>query len=246
MTKDDICDFIQYLHQEKQTSQNTEVSYERDLRKLSLFLEKQGIFYPDTVTADSLELYVAYLEKEGRKPATISRSIASMKAFFQYLCKTGRMTEDPSEGLKPPKIEKKVPVSLSQEEIRMLLNQPAGNSPKELRDKAMLELMYSTGLRVSELISLKVSDVNLAMEYVICTDGQEQRMVPFGSVAKEALTVYMEQGRGGMAADMQCDCLFPNCSGGAMSRQGFWKLLKTYGRKAGIGVEITPHLLGHL
>lgn len=241
----DIENFIQYLHQVKQTSENTEISYARDLRKMCRYLTAQGISAVDEVTATSLNSYVLFLEKEGRKPATISRSIASMKAFYHYMEKEKHITDDPSEHLKAPKIEKKMPTILSTEEVTRLLEEPNGASPKELRDKAMLELLYATGIRVSELISLKVKDVNLKMEYLTCSDAHKERIIPFGTVAKEALQRYLEQGRPKLIEDDSSEWLFTNCSGQAMSRQGFWKLMKSYGRKAGIEAEITPHMLRH-
>lgn len=241
----DILIFIQYLHQEKQTSENTEVSYKRDLRKMSQYLSSQGVDSVKAVTATGLNSYVMFLEKEGMKPATISRSIASMKAFFNYLTKQGILSEDPSEGLKAPKIEKKMPAVLSTEEMTLLLEQPSGSTPKELRDKAMLELLYATGIRVSELIALKVSDVNLQMEYLNCNDSHKERVIPFGNVARDALRKYLQDGRMKLIEDENVEWLFTNCSGQAMSRQGFWKLIKHYGNKAGIKGEITPHTLRH-
>lgn len=243
--KDEIAKFIEYLHVEKKTSKNTEVSYERDLRKMSQYLKWQEIETIKAVTATSLNSYVLYLEQNGMKPATISRSIASMKAFFVYLYKTRQIDTDPAENLKAPKIEKKLPSVLSTEEMKRLLDQPAGNSPKELRDKAMLELLYATGIRVSELISLKLSDVNLQMEYLNCMDAHKERIIPFGKKAKEALKVYLKEGRPRLVEDEESEWLFTNCSGQSMSRQGFWKLIKFYGGKAGIESEITPHTLRH-
>lgn len=241
----DIQNFIQYLHKEKQTSANTEVSYARDLKKMHEYLSAQGICGVSEVTATSLNSYVLFLEKEGRKPATISRSIASMKAFYHYLEKERKVAVDPSEMLKAPKIEKKMPTILTTEEVNRLLEQPSGTSPKELRDKAMLELLYATGIRVSELISLKVDDVNLTMEYLTCSDVHKERIIPFGGIAKESLRRYLEQGRPKLVKEETGDWLFTNCSGQAMSRQGFWKLIKAYGKKAGIEAEITPHMLRH-
>ncbi|MBO5522999.1 MAG: site-specific tyrosine recombinase XerD [Roseburia sp.] len=241
----DIQDFIQYLHREKQTSANTEVSYERDLRKMREFLSAQGITEAEGVTVTHLNAYVMDLEKKGRKPATVSRSIASMKAFFHYLEKIRRIDANPAEKLKAPKIEKKMPAILSTEEVTLLLEQPCGNTPKELRDRAMLELLYATGIRVTELISLKVTDLNLQMEYVTCTDGHKERIIPFGDVARDALKRYIEQGRPQLVEDESCPWLFTNCTGQDMSRQGFWKLIKSYGKKAGITAEITPHTLRH-
>ena len=241
----DIQDFIQYLHQVKQSSENTEVSYARDLKKMNQYLSAQGISRVSDVTTTALSSYVLFLEKEGRKPATISRSIASMKAFYHYMEKEQKLVTDPSELLKAPKIEKKMPTILTTEEVNRLLEQPSGTSPKELRDKAMLELLYATGIRVSELISLKLSDVNLTMEYLICADGHRERIIPFGSIAREALKRYLEFGRPQLVETDAGEWLFTNCSGQPMSRQGFWKLIKSYGRKAGIEAEITPHMLRH-
>lgn len=241
----DIQNFIQYLHQVKKTSENTEISYARDLKKMNQYLTAQGIHDVSEVTATSLNSYVLFLEKEGRKPATISRSIASMKAFYHYMEKEHKVSEDPSERLRAPRIEKKMPAVLTQEEVTRLLEQPGGTSPKELRDTAMLELLYATGIRVSELISLKVSDVNLAMEYLTCSDSHKERIIPFGSIAKKALSRYLELGRPKLVGDEQEEWLFTNCAGQQMSRQGFWKLIKSYGKKAGIEAEITPHMLRH-
>ena len=241
----DIQNFIQYLHQVKKTSENTEVSYARDLKKMNQYLTAQGIHDVSEVTATSLNSYVLFLEKEGRKPATISRSIASMKAFYHYMEKEHKVSEDPSERLRAPRIEKKMPAVLTQEEVTRLLEQPGGTSPKELRDTAMLELLYATGIRVSELISLKVSDVNLAMEYLTCSDSHKERIIPFGSIAKKALSRYLELGRPKLVGDEQEEWLFTNCAGQQLRRQGFWKLIKSYGKKAGIEAEITPHMLRH-
>ena len=243
--KEEILQFITYLHTEKQTTKNTEVSYERDLRKLCLFLEEEGIVEITGVTETSLRSYIMRLEQGGMKPATISRNIASMKAFFSYYVKVCKLESDPSERLKAPKIEKKLPSVLTAEEMGQLLEQPSGNSPKELRDKAMLELLYATGIRVSELISLKLSDVNLQMEYLTCADNHKERIIPFGKKAKEALRVYLKEGRDKLVGQESCEWLFTNCSGQTMSRQGFWKLIKAYGEKAGIEGEITPHTFRH-
>lgn len=241
----DIQNFIQYLHQVKQTSVNTEVSYARDLRKMSQYLATQGVEQVGDITATNLNSYLLFLEKEGLKPSTISRSIASMKAFYHYMVKEHLITKDPSEQLKAPKIEKKMPTVLSTDEITRLLEQPNGSSPKELRDKAMLELLYATGIRVSELISLEIKDINLQMEYIVCSDEHKERIIPFGKVAKDALQRYLVKGRSNLIPEDACEWLFTNCSGQAMSRQGFWKLIKSYGKKAGIMAEITPHTLRH-
>lgn len=168
-----------------------------------------------------------------------------MKAFFHYLQKEGLVGDNIAEGLKGPKVEKKPPSVLTEEEIMRLLEQAKGASPKELRDRAMLEILYATGIRVSELVSLKVSNVNFAMEYIVCGDSGKERIIPFGSVAKEALERYLEKGRSAFVADGEEGCLFTNCAGQPMSRQGFWKLVKSYGKKAGITGDLTPHILRH-
>lgn len=243
--KEELTGFVQYLKGKKQISENTVISYERDLKKLTCFLEAQGCACVAQITATSLNSYILFLEREGRKPSTISRNIASMKAFFQYLEKQGRLKQDLAEDLKAPKIEKKVPKVLSAEEVEQLLSQAKGSTPKELRDCAMLELLYATGIRVSELIGLQVEDINLQMEYVKCKDAHKERIVPLGSVAKEAVSRYLEGGRKALVKEEGSTWLFTNCSGQPMSRQGVWKLIKGYGKKAGIRHEITPHILRH-
>lgn len=241
----DIDNFITYLQDVKKTSKNTQISYERDLKKMNNFLREQGITSVSEITETGLNSYILYLEKEGKKPSTISRSIASMKAFFSYLQKQDYVNKDLAANLKAPKIEKKMPSILTPDETVRLLEQPSGDTPKELRDKAMLELLYATGIRVSELIALKLTDVNIAMEYLTCSDTHKERIIPFGSIARKAIENYLESGRPKLVKDESCDLLFTNCSGSPMSRQGFWKIVKYYGNKAGIVSEITPHTLRH-
>ena len=242
---DEIQKFIVYLKEVKKTSENTVISYERDLKKFNKYCIEQGISGVNQITATGLNSYVLYLEKQGLKPATISRGIASLKAFFHFLQKEGYVKQEVAEDLKAPKVEKKMPSVLTKEETERLLNETNGTSPKELRDGAMLELLYATGIRVSELISLKLEDINLKMEYITCRDGNKERIVPFGQVAKEKLQMYLSEGRAELVTDESSDYLFTNCSGHAMSRQGFWKLVKYYGKKAGITTELTPHTLRH-
>ncbi|TGY95439.1 site-specific tyrosine recombinase XerD [Petralouisia muris] len=242
-----ICEiqrFVQYMEEVRRTSYNTVVSYERDLKKMNQYFMEQGIEEVSQVTAIMLNSYILFQEKQGRKPSTISRSIAALKAFFHYLYQEGLVEADAAEELKAPKVEKKAPMILTEEETVRLLEEAKGGTPKELRDSAMLELLYATGIRVTELISLKVSDVNLQMEYIVCRVGVKERIIPFGTVAKQALELYLEKGRPAMT-DQDNPSLFTNCSGQAMSRQGFWKLVKAYGRKAGITRELTPHTLRH-
>ncbi len=237
--------FITYLHNVKKTSTNTELSYKRDLAKLEKFLAARGITETEKVNASDLEAYIQDLNDKGFKAATVSRNIASMKAFFGYAVKELGLSSDPSTGLKSPKIEKKMPEILTMEEAVRLLEQPKGDTPKEIRDKAMLELLYATGIRVSELIGLLVSDVNMQMNYILCRDANKERVIPFGNEARHALIRYLESSRNIMVEDPSSPILFANCSGQKMSRQGFWKLIKFYAKKAGITSDITPHTLRH-
>ena len=226
--EDQIQAFIDYLHNVKHTSENTELSYHRDLNKVKPYLEEQGFTDIKKVTSTTLNSYVLYMEKNKFSAATISRNIASLKAFYHYLYREGMVSEDAAEQLRAPKIE-----------------QPAGDTPKEIRDKAMLELLYATGIRVTELITLKTADVNLQMGFIICKDSNKERVIPFGNAAKSALIRYLEGTRAAMISDPDSEYLFANCSGQPMSRQGFWKLIKYYAKKAGIVEDITPHTLRH-
>ena len=181
------------------------------------------------------------MEKKKFASSTVSRSVASIRAFFQYLYREGMIDKDVSGELKSPKVEKKTPEILSVEEVDMLLEQPDIRTPKGMRDRAMLELLYATGMRVSELIHLKLEDLNLTLEYVTCSDGDRERSIPFGSVCRKALSRYLDSAREALLQGKESVYLFTNCSGGAMSRQGFWKLLKGYASSAGITGDITPH-----
>ena len=241
----EILGFITYLHDVKKTSLNTEVSYKRDLNKLLHFLGDQGIIDVKKITATNLNSYTLFLEKKGFAATTISRNIASMRAFFNYLLKSGKISEDPMELIKSPKVDKKEPDVLSQEDTFLLLEQPSGTTPKEIRDKAMLELLYATGIRVSELISLGIDDVNLHVGYIICRDGAKERIIPVGNNTKKFLMRYLDLARDAFITDKGSKILFTNCSGNSMSRQGFWKLIKHYANKAGIMADITPHTLRH-
>ena len=241
----DITNFAEYLREVKKTSRNTELSYQRDLIQLSAYLEEQGITEVGKVTKTSLNSYILYLEREGKATTTISRMLASMKTFFHYEFSLGKIPKDPAELLKAPKIEKKAPTILSVEEVEMLMAQPKGKKPKEIRDKAMLELLYATGIRVSELVHLELTDVNLPVGFITCRDDQKERNIPFGCTTKKALVDYLENGRESLLKGKEANWLFVNCNGKAMSRQGFWKIIKYYGEMAGIQSDITPHSLRH-
>lgn len=241
----EVQEYISYLHNVKHTSNNTEMSYKRDLLKVCHFMQERGINSATAVKEQDLKAYIHALEEQKLAAATVSRNIASIKAFFLYLFSEGKIQNDVALCLKAPKIEKKMPEILTMGEVSALLEQANGDSPKEIRDKAMLELLYATGIRVTELISLKVSDVNLPMHFIMCRDPHKERMIPFGTQAHDALERYLGGVRAEMVEDKSSEILFANCSGKPMSRQGFWKLIKFYAKKAGITADITPHTLRH-
>ena len=239
-----INEFVDYLTNVKKSSNNTIASYHRDLNKLYNYLNSIEVTDINKITSTNLNSYVLLIEKQGMSTATVSRNIASIKAFFVFLLRKGDISEDPSEVLKPPKIEKKTPVILTTEEVNLLLEQPSGNAPKDIRDKAMLELLYATGIRVSELINLKLSDVNLSLDYIQCRDGNKDRVIPFTKETKIALEDYINTARVALCTENQ-EYLFTNCQGSPMTRQGFWKIIKFYSGKAGIKKDITPHTIRH-
>ena len=240
-----ISSFIEYLSKGKTSKKNTLMSYERDLNKASAFFMSKGITDITSITTSDLETFLEHLNKEGLAPATISRSIASLKAFNHYLIDKKIISEDIAGKLHAPKIEKKAPVILSIKEINLLMEQPGGDTEKEIRDKAMLELLYATGIRVSELITLKMSDLDMAHSQITVKDTGKKRVIPFGHKAHAALSRYLDEVRNKMVGDAGKDFLFVNCSGETMSRQGFWKIIKLYAKKAGIKADITPHTLRH-
>lgn len=237
--------FIKYLQEVKKMSRNTVLSYHRDLLQMASYMAERGITEAGKVTKTSLMSYILFMEKEGKATTTISRMLASMKAFFHYEFSEGKIRRNPAELVHAPKIEKKAPVILTVEEVTALLRQPSGRSPKEIRDKAMLELLYATGIRVSELTNLTLSNINMGIGFITCHDGGKDRTIPFSRVAKSAMEDYIQNARPELTRKKESDWLFVNCSGGQMSRQGFWKIIKYYGDKAGIESDITPHTLRH-
>ena len=241
-----ILDFINYLRVHKNSSENTVISYERDLKKLLAFLEESGeVSEWEKVSPTDLNAYMLSMERNHYAASSISRSVAAIRAFFQYLVKQGKVAVNPADELKPPRAEKKMPEILSVEQVTRLLAQPDRKTNKGIRDSAMLELLYATGIRVSELIGLRVGDVNLKLEYITCTDRNRERAIPFGNAARKVLVKYLDGPRNELISGEDEGYLFPNCQGHPMSRQGFWKILKTYAREAGIRDEITPHTIRH-
>ena len=237
--------FIHYLEAVRKSSRNTILSYKRDLEKFADFLDAQAVVDLTDVNETTMNAYILMMEQKQFATSTISRNIAALKSFFDYLERYENHQGNPAARLKAPKIEKKAPEVLTVAEVTRLLEQPAGRNNKELRDKAMLELMYATGIRVSELVSLTIDDINVQAGYIRCSERGRERIIPIGSVARISLRQYLKQARPAMISDDSSAILFPNYSGQPMSRQGFWKILKQYAAKAGIESDITPHTLRH-
>lgn len=240
-----IENFAQYIQSYKGASQNTIMAYKRDLKNFKMFLERLNVYEFEKVTGTNIKDYLFELEIKKRAPSTISRNVATLRAFFQYMCKQNIIDTDPSVNIESPKVKKKLPEVLTLEEVEVLLNQPNTNQLKGIRDKAMLEVLYATGIRVTELTSLKVTDVNLTLGHIKCNFNDKQRVIPLGSKAISAIHVYLDKVRFAMIRDLNEDTLFVNCNGMPMTRQGFWKIIKIYAKKANISDNITPYILRH-
>lgn len=240
--KELLKDYKLYLEKQK-LSENTENSYMRDL---SAFFEnigaksKRDVLKVKTETVDS---YIDYMKGSGKANSTISRSIASLKKFYQYQFNCDNITSNPLLKVDVPRVEKKVPESITTREINKLLNQPKCTDLKGYRDKAMLELLYATGIKVSELINLNVRDVDIHGEMLRCSGKKNQRYIPIGRTAAEALDSYLKKARSLMVGSGKVKSLFVNCSGTPLTRQGFWKILRGYAEKAGIKAEINAQTL---
>jgi integrase/recombinase XerD len=243
----DLKSFMHYLNVERGLSRNTLESYERDLEQYMGFLGQHGI----TAWRDSgkaqIAAYLYEMRQFGRASATLSRTMVSVRAFYQYLLKERIIDIDPSFGMETPKIEKKLPKVLSIQEIETLLEAPLTSHAKGSRDKAMLELLYATGIRVSELISLDIGDVNLQMGYIRCMGkAGKERMIPLGSMAARCLDAYVSEMRQKLLKHPEpLEALFIGHLGTRMTRQGFWKIMKHYAQDTQIMKSITPHILRH-
>jgi integrase/recombinase XerD len=230
-----------YLSKVKQASANTISSYMRDIRQ---FAEWLGIEVADA-TQQNIGAYLQHLEQDGRSASTVSRTLASLKNFYAYLVSSGFLEKTPVTEIHVDRGEKKLPQILTGREIELLLSQPVCIDAKGYRDKAMLEVMYATGMRVTELISLDVDDVNLELGIIKCNGAKKTRAIPLYPMALRALSIYLREIRDSMVADEDETALFVNVGGVRMSRQGFWKILKHYQQSAHIEKDITPHALRH-
>ena len=236
--------FLEFIENDKKLSSNTLQSYRRDIMQLEEYLEAENISY-NKVTKEDVEKYIEHLKEIGKKTSTISRNIASIRSFYQYLVRVKKIKKDPTEGIQSPKIEKKAPSILSSEEVELLLEQPKNVDLKGIRDKAMLEFAYATGMKVTEIISLNIEDVNVNEAYVVCNSGFKKRNIPLGSISLKALIEYMKNARPYLIKDEKEKALFVNINGKRLTRQGFWKIVKFYKEQAHITKDITPHVLRH-
>ena len=236
--------FLEFIKNDKKASDNTVQSYRRDLVKYQDYLNQNEIDY-SKVNKEQMQQYLKYLQKIGKKSSTVSRNLASIRAFYQYELRNKKIKENPTEGISAPKIEKKAPSILSTEEIELLLEQPKDVDLKGTRDKAMLEFAYATGMKVTEIISLNVEDVDLEEGFVVCKTANKQRRIPLGTMSLKALKEYIEKARPIIIRDEAETALFVNANGRRLTRQGFWKIVKFYKEQAHISTEITPHVLRH-
>ena len=235
-----------YLTKVKQASGNTVSSYMRDIRQFSEWLQNSEEV--DVLNASQVNIsgYLEYLQAQGKSGATVSRTLASLKNFYAYAVSTGFLEDSPvTSDIHVDRGEKKLPQILTGKEVELLLAQPSSTDSKGVRDKAMLEVMYATGMRVTELIDLNVEDVNLDLGVIKCASARKSRVIPLYPAALRALSVYLREVRMLMVADPMEKALFVNVGGARMSRQGFWKILKFYQAKANIEKDITPHTLRH-
>lgn len=233
-----------YLAEEKKAASNTMSSYLRDIRQFEHWLETEGTAVEQVVQED-VESYIRYLTSRGKSAATVTRSLASLKSFYSYLMSRGWVDRNPARGLAPAKVERKLPQILTSKEVELFLEQPDPSDAKGCRDRAMLELLYATGIRVSELIGLNLEHINLSAGFIRCVSRDKERIIPLYPAAIRALSDYLEHVRPQMLEHPDEPALFVNMSGERMSRQGFWKIIKHYQEKAGIQKEITPHTLRH-
>ncbi len=241
-----VKEFINYLAVERGLADNTLDSYNRDLKQFMVFLENEKVENVQKATRNVIMSYLLFLQKRGRATATVSRHLAALKSFYHFLLREKYIEKDPTANLESPKLEKKLPRILTVNEVENLLSQPRGNEPAGLRDKAMLELLYATGIRVSELISLDINHINLDMGYIRCFGkGSKERIVPVGSLARKCVHEYLQKGRPKLIKNRSEKALFVNQHGRRLTRQGFWKIIKKYATRAGIAKDITPHTLRH-
>jgi integrase/recombinase XerD len=239
--------YLTHLTVERRLARNSVDSYARDLQGLAEFASGQGKNL-EALTRPDLEGHVRDLMAEGRSPRSVARAVACYRGFFRFLMIDGRLTVNPADDLRPPRAWKVLPRYLAVEDVDRLLEQPIVSTPRGLRDRALIELLYATGMRVSELLSLRPADVNLEASYLTCSGkGDKQRIVPIGDEAGDWVKRYIREGRPALLGKRSSPRLFVNAKGGGpgLTRVGFWKILKTYARQAGLTKGLSPHMLRH-
>lgn len=236
--------FKNFLVTVRKASQNTVESYLRDVNQFVTYCSLKGI-RPQKAKSENIQDYLAGLTAAGKSQSTVSRISASLRCYYRYLISEGTLSENPADGIRTAKAEKKLPGILDSNEIVLLLSQPDGGDYKSIRDKAMLELLYATGIKVSELTELTVTDVNLQIGIVHLKNDKKERIVPIYPAAVKSIANYLVNVRPAIVTDKNEDRLFTNMNGQPLSRQGFWKIIKHYSEKAGIKKDITPHTLRH-
>lgn len=236
--------FLDFLENDKKLSSNTLQSYKRDILQYQEYIELNNLNILK-ISNDDINEYFNYLKELNKKTSTISRNLATIRSFYQFLLRTKKIKKDPTIGVQSPKVEKKTPSILTAKEVELLLEQPKDVDLKGIRDKAMLEFAYATGMRVTEIISLNISDVNVKESFVTCNVGFKKRTIPLGSISMKALNEYIEKARPILIRDENTEALFVNVNGKRLTRQGFWKIVKFYKEQAHITKDITPHVLRH-
>ena len=237
---DEIARYEEYLVREKHASQNTVSSYLRDISQFADYLQARG---PELleVTAETVQAYMDWMLSRGKSAASVTRFLASVKSFYNFQIFSGKVKANPAKGVAAAKAERKYPKILTSKEVDLFLEQPQCVDAKGFRDHAMLELLYATGIRVSELVTLDLEDLNLAAGFIHCSSKGKERIIPLYRTAVKALQDYAWKIRPQLISDEEETALFVNMNGERMSRQGFWKIIKYYQEKAGIEKEITPH-----
>ena len=238
-----INEYIAYLRLKK-LSNNTVLAYKRDLKKVIKYFESKDLDMIN-LKSDDLQNYLDDLVNEDAKASTISRQAASLRSFYKYLLRNSRIDESPAEGLDIPKPKKSLPGILTTKEIELFLSQPNEKSLKGVRDKAMLEFAYATGMKASEITSLSIKDINLTDEYVVCEQDYRKRVIPLGKISIDAIRTYLEESRPFLIKNEMEDSLFVNLNGEQLTRQGFWKIIKYYKEQAQIEKDINPYVLRH-
>lgn len=240
-----IDEYIEFMSTEKHKSSNTLESYRRDITQYITYLKGTEVHDAAMAQRKDVLTYLNHMKDHGRADSTVSRCATSLRSFYMFMMMKNYIESDPTVHLEGPHVEKKPPKTLSFSDVERLMEQPDDGDKKGCRDKAMLEVLYATGIRVSELINLNIDDVNLEVRFIRCSNGKRERIVPMGNKAAGCLADYINNVRDDMVSDINEKALFVNINGARLSRQGFWKIIKYYSRRAGIETDITPHTLRH-